>query len=131
MLPEHPLGAQRVAAFDAACRAVPRRQPAPPPPPPAIELALPGGGEWRIRRAPDAALLERWRDSLRRNGATPGTWHLLFQAYDDGWTIAVPSPRQMKSVRGWNRVPRDVVEAMVTYAAAEAVGALSAVGADA
>lgn len=135
MQPEHPLGADRVAAFDAAWAAMPKGKPAPPPPPP-LELALPGGHTWWIRRTPDPTLIERWQASLRRQGATVETWALLLAAYDAGWDVStqrgksVPSPSAMKSAAGWNKVPPPIIEALVGWVAAEAAGALSEAGLD-
>lgn len=85
-----------------------------------VPLPVPGGGTWYLRQQPRVRLFERWRALLRREGASVKTWHLLICAYDNGWTLSAPSPAAMKTVAGWNRVPRPVVEAMVDYLVSQA-----------
>lgn len=93
----------------------------------AASVPLPGGHTWHIRQHPRVRHFERWQALLRREGASVKTWHLLIRAYDNGWTLAVPSPAGMKSIAGWNRVPRPVVEAMVDYLVSQAVAGMERV----
>lgn len=91
-----------------------------------VALQLPDGERWYVAKRPDPDALDEWRRSLLKEGATLKTWHRLFRAYDAGWTLGCPSPAEMKSVRGWNRVPVPVVTAMVEWVTAEAAGAIEA-----
>lgn len=93
-----------------------------------LALTLPAGETWFVLRQPHPERLARWKASLRKEGATPRTWHLLIAAYDAGWTLSHPAPAAMKTYRGWNRVSVETVETIVSWLASEAAGELSATG---
>lgn len=94
---------------------------------PTVPVALPNGATWLQRVAPHPERFERWRVAVQRMARTPDDTRLrsyeriaLLAAYDGGWDVrdadgrVLPSPRRL-SLRGWNRVPREVIEAMLDH----------------
>ncbi len=94
---------------------------------PLVDVPLPGGRVWRQRMAPDPARFEQWFAIVRRLGQKPTDALLrtreriaLLAAYDGGWDVRgadgshLPAPRRL-TLRGWNNVPREVIEALIDH----------------
>lgn len=101
-------------------------------------VPLPGGHTWLRRATPEPERFARWRRALELVAQRPGDRRRLaherirlLAAYDAGWDVqdaqghVLPPPRRL-SLRGWNAVPRAVIEAMLDHLDAQAAEGLAA-----
>lgn len=99
---------------------------------PTIPVALPGGWTWQQRAAPHPTRFKRWCEALTFYAEHPANKlarvkerMALLGAYDGGWDVtgrdglALRSPATL-SLRGWNEVPRAVIETLLLHLEDEA-----------